>query len=417
LRFRIEHFLFVLGCGAAALAFFHVGVVAAAIVYAAAFLLIAMQDPRFALMLILAAAPFQQDLSGGGPVKFSLSDVNLALTLPVFFLQQLIHRGRLSLGPITAPVFLYLGICLVSSWLNWRGMTTAVSFVQMVEYLVVAVMLFSTFTKREEDLLFALKGLVVVCMFLAIVVIASGSYYVLGLHKNGIGRSLASGLIVCTELWCAADPKKRKWWLVAMAIVGAGLFFSLSRGAWLGAFCGLLMVFVFRRKFKFLLWFGLLMVPLIAYCWRFLPQDLREYAVDLDPQAYQINIRLVTLEFVYEKFKESPVYGIGLGFRKEFDAVNVFMSTMAETGIIGLVAFLLVYFVFFRMAWRIRRHLSQKDPLFSIMVIGSSLMMGVLAHGSVDHYWSRGGSMIAWAGAGMAISVYYAIHQRFRTKY
>jgi len=33
------------------------------------------------------------------------------------------------------------------------------------------------------------------------------------------------------------------------------------------------------------------------------------------------------------------------------------------------------------------------------------LVLGKLVHGMVDHYWSRGAIMIAWASVGMALSV------------
>ena len=416
MRFRPTYLLIILGFAAAAFAFVLWGPVPAAIVYAAIFFLVAWQDRAVALMLIFAVAPFQMNLAGAGPVNFSIAEVNLLLIFPIFLLQKMTHKGQLPMSPITIPVFLYLAVCLVSSLVNWRGSTTLISFVQMVEYLVVAVMIFSSFFRKEEDLYFSLQWFIISCVFLAIVLVISRSQYILGLHKNGIGRSLASALIVCVELWFAASPKKRKWFFLATGIIAVGLLFSVSRGAWLGAFCGLLMVFVLRGKFKFLLRFALIMIPLIAFSWNYLPQDIREYATDLSPDAYNVKTRLGNIQFAQEKFEESPVYGVGVGLRKEFDSINVIMSTLAETGVIGLLTFLFMYFAFFWMVWKLRRRVSQKDPLFSLLVIGSSLMMGVLAHGQVDHYWSRGGSMIAWAGAGMAISVYYAVHRRLRVK-
>jgi hypothetical protein len=38
------------------------------------------------------------------------------------------------------------------------------------------------------------------------------------------------------------------------------------------------------------------------------------------------------------------------------------------------------------------------------VALAGGLVLGKLAHGLVDHYWSRGALMIAWAMVGMALS-------------
>src|SRR5687768_17527447 len=138
------------------------------LLYAIAFWIVAFRRPHIALMLIFAFAPFQHDLSAGGPLKFSIAEINLLLTLPIFFVKTMQRGKRLSIGPIAVPLSLYLLVCLVSSVLSWHGSDTLTSLMQTVLYLVIAVLIFSSFAEREEDLEVALKGLVRVGVFLAV---------------------------------------------------------------------------------------------------------------------------------------------------------------------------------------------------------------------------------------------------------
>jgi hypothetical protein len=64
------------------------------------------------------------------------------------------------------------------------------------------------------------------------------------------------------------------------------------------------------------------------------------------------------------------------------------------------------------MAWKAQRGLERTGVLYSLVAVGGALMVGRLAHGMVDHYWSRGGTMLAWAGVGMAVGVYLAMRRQ-----
>src|SRR5947207_431538 len=110
------------------------------IFYAMSFWLIGSKWPKIPLLLIVALAPFQYDISTGGPVRFSIAEINLMLTIPLFFL-----RGRPVLfGPVAWPLAIYFGVCLVSAFVHWRA-TSLVSLTQMALYLIVAVIVFTSF--------------------------------------------------------------------------------------------------------------------------------------------------------------------------------------------------------------------------------------------------------------------------------
>jgi hypothetical protein len=381
----------------------------AGLFYALLFWAVTFKHPKIALLLIFASAPFQNDISGGGPIKFSLAEVNLLLSVPLFF-----AKGRpIRFGPIGFPILIYLAVCTFASLLNWRS-TSLVSLIQMTLYYAFAVIMFAALVKSEKDFRLALDGLIVVCVLLAIIGIVSRSNYYLGLHKNGVGASLASGLVVAAELLLATTNKRRrKFYAVALGIISCGLLLSLSRGAWVAAAVGLFCIFALRRQFAVMIKVGAITAPLIAICWMSLPKEQRGYALGFDRQSYSINARYLNIAEFKRHFRGNEILGDGVGLRKEIDATNIFWLTLAETGVVGLLALLLVQFVFIATVWTTQSNMDRSSTLFSVLAIAAALVLGRFAHGMFDHYWGRGPIMIAWAAAGMAMYAWYA-KRRFR---
>lgn len=378
-------------------------------VYVMMFLAVAWRWPQVALMLIFASAPFQTDVSGGGGPKFSVTELSLALTLPVFYLQGLKRKNLVyTIGPLTLPVVMYFVICGYASWQNWLGSVAVNSLLQMFNYMVLAVAMFATFADRCERNQLSLNALVVVGVFLALYKLSGAGF--LGLHKNGIGSSLSCILIVCMELWFAAARLKRQaFLLIALLLLTAALISTLSRGAWLCAGVGVITIFALRREWRQLLRLGLVLVPLIGICWNLLPQADREYATGFEKSRNNIELRYESIEIARAHFEKHPLYGDGVGWRKLYDATNTPMLVLAETGLLGLLAFTLIHLIFFRMVWSTQRKLERTDPAYSFLAVGAALILGKLMHGMVDHYWSRGAVTLAWSAAGMALGTYYRV--------
>jgi len=395
---------------------------AAALVYALVFWLVGSRWPKVPLMLIFALAPFQNDISAtfameperpdqqasGGP-HFSIAEIHLLLTLPLFFLR----RRPVIFGPLFVPTCLYLGLGVVSSLAHWRP-TSLVSLIQMGMYLVISVMIFTSFAKSADDFRPALIGLVAVGAVLATAVLVTRSGYVLNLHKNGVGGSLATTVIVCAELWFSARTRRERWIFGAlMGLLVAGLFFSLSRGGWVGALSGVVLLLLLRREFTKLVRLSVFMVPLVAVCWALLPQQSKSYATGFDRENWNIRLRFMSLDYAKAQFESSPVLGVGVGLRKEYDATNLFMLTLAETGVLGLGAFLYLHVAVALMVWKACRFIARGDLLFTPLALGGALVLSKFIHGMVDHYWSRGALMIAWASAGMATHAYVIGRRRW----
>lgn len=381
---------------------------AGALAYVVVFVTLAWHKPNIALSIVFALAPLQPEVSAGAFAKFTAADASLALMVPVFVIQGLVRRQRFHAGPITIPVVLYLAICAWASAGHWRD-TTTISMLQMTLYFYVAVMIFASVPLNPQQFRRCFDVLACVGVIIALAGLAT-SYSFLGMNKNGLGSSLACFVLVCLELWFAADRPARKMWLsLGLMIVITGLVFSLSRGAWIGAMTGGIAILVLRREFRRLFQALILLVPLVAVCWHVMPEESKNYATDFNPDRANIASRYKSLDFAQARFEQNPIYGVGVGLRKEYDATNVVWMTLAETGVLGLLALTLIHATFFRMVWTTQRHLPRIDPAFSSLAIGTALILAKLMHGMVDHYWSRGAITMAWGAAGMATAVYYRV--------
>lgn len=373
-------------------------------IYALVFWVTTWSRPHLALMLIFALAPFQNDLSMGGPIRFSIAEINLLLALPVF----VAHGCPVILRPLGIPITGYIAVCILSSMLHWRD-SALVSLLQILIYLVIAVALFRALPRSPRQYRAALYGLVLVCCLISAVVVAFHSGYVLGLHKNGTGGSLACGLIVCTELWFAErDAVRKQWLLAALALIGSGLFFTLSRGAWLTAITGMTVILGMRKQFLTILRAGIIFTVLAVVCWGRLSSDSRDYATAFGRENFNIRARYESIDFALEEFWKNPITGVGVGLRKEYDATNVVLLTMAETGVTGLLALISVHLAFLRCIWKSRRFIPRSHSDFCLIAIATALIFGKMVHGMVDHYWGRGDLMMTWAAAGMALRAYDA---------
>jgi O-antigen ligase len=387
---------------------YEVSPIVGALVYVPVFLFLAATKPRYALFLIFAEAPFAWDV-GGGPFKMAASELSLMLALPFLFARGLRLRPKRFSNPLWFPIGAYFTVCLMSTALGagWAG--TLSSMLQMVVYLIICVFVFSCCIADAVEMNFIFYGLLSGCAFLAILEIITRSPYVLGLHKNLVGTELMYATVVAFELWMSkvAQQQKRGWSTCVLVLLVIGLVLSVSRGAWMGAAIGVIIILLLRRQAKLAFRLMLVVVPIIAIAWFMLPSEAKRYATDLDPDSKfsSAGTRIVSLEFAYTIFESSPILGVGVGLRKQYDATNVVMSTLAETGVLGLLAFVSIFGTLFWMAWQSQRTITRRDPSFSLFVVGAALVFAKLLHGCVDHYWSRG-IVPVWAGAGLVVYAY-----------
>lgn len=377
-----------------------------ALLYALVFWGVSWKHPGVALALVFGSAPFQNDLSGGGGVRFSFAEINLVLALPLFLAMLVVGERRAKIWPLFWPCVLFSLACVASSLVEWRAHSAPTSYVQMFLFFFVVVPVFSTLARRADDLKLALWALLGVASFLALASLVQRSPAgVLGINKNGLGGSLSCALIVALELWFHYRelPTRHKFVLVGMmGAISLGLLLSLSRGGWVAAASGIVLVTGMRRQFVLLGRVALLMVPLIAVGWNLLPPESRNYATSFSSDRGNIKQRYINRDNTLAQWRKNLVFGAGMGLRKEMDATNFVFMALAETGILGLLTFLGLFVALYAMIARAQKNTPRSDFGYSLLAIGGALMLSRLTQGMVDHYWARGPTMMAWASAGMA---------------
>lgn len=380
--------------------------------YAPIFMTFAWRRRTLAMAIIYTSALFPWDIGGSGvSVNIGIGELHLVMIAALMFMDYVVNRWPIPKSPIFVPVTLYLAVCVISSMHMWRGTWATISLIQMLLYFLVATTVFSYYLPHTQQHLRVLYGLLIGGVFLAGGTLLSGSNYFLGMHKNAIGGALSYAIIVCMELWFASkNPRQRAWLSLAMAIITAGLFFSLSRGAWLCSLTGLAIIILIRGQWGLFVKSFFVLIPIIALGWHLLPAEQRDYATGFDPTR-NLNIleRLRSIDFARTNFENAPLIGVGVGLRKLFDATNIIWVTLAETGVLGLATFAGIHLTLLIMVVRARRRLTAGDPRVSLLAIGAALVFGKLVHGCVDHYWSRGSLLVVWGGAGMAIAAYYSV--------
>jgi hypothetical protein len=151
----------------------------------------------------------------------------------------------------------------------------------------------------------------------------------------------------------------------------------------------------------------LVMIPAIVACWFIMPQEQRDYIFNSGGSHGSVQSRIDNNAYFADQFMQSPVIGMGVGLRKEHDSTNIIMSTLAETGVLGLLSFMAVQISFFWVVFLAMRRVPLDDPDFTILVLGAALVLCLFTHGQVDHYWSRT-QLPVWGLAGAAIAVAYS---------
>ncbi len=371
----------------------------AAVLYALGFWVIGSRFPAMALALILGLAPFQNDVSFFPGLHFSVSELHLLLSFPLA-----LWRG--SGGGLG-----WMGGTLWTGWLatamltlpNWRA-SSAVSLVQMAIYWLGVVWVCRALPRTSRDLDRAWSILLAVGTALASIAILTRSNYFFGLHKNGIGGSLACALVVAVHRWMHAVGTKRWICIAQIGWIGVALILVLSRGAWIAAFLGVGWLLAWEGRFGLMAKVATALIPAVGFAWAALPEESRAYATGFDASRYNIQARHLNDEFAQEQWLSSPWTGVGAGLRKEYDATNVWWLTLAETGPIGVVAFFGVHFSWLIGALR-RRGRLRGTAAGAALGVSGGLLLGKMAHGLVDHYWSRGAITVAWGSVGLALGM------------
>jgi O-antigen ligase len=381
----------------------------------AAMWVIAIRAPAVALAVIFAAAPWYHDV-GDGSIKVATADLLLVGVAPVFLFRWLRSGRSLVTGPMVWALIAYLCACSVVTIANPVDAVVVRNAMQMLLYVVGVVGVFAYGVSRADELDLAYWAYAVSVLVVAVAVLSTGEMYVLGLHKNAVGGVLSIGIVILTHLILHARERKRGHWIATamLSLMTAALVVSVSRGAWVGTILGVGAVLIAHKKAMLALRITAVLAVVAAIGWMMLPEERREYATSFDSERWNIKLRYQSAEYAWELFQEAPLTGHGLQLRDGYDATNVVLLSLAESGVVGFAALVGVWVTFGACAYSMSRRVPVGNAHFSLIAVGIGVMVCKVGHGMFDHYWGRG-LTVPWAGAGMLIAawgVLYAVPVR-----
>jgi O-antigen ligase len=220
-----------------------------------------------------------------------------------------------------------------------------------------------------------------------------------------VGFVLAAGSLLL-------GPRIAPRWLAfaALGLNGAAMLLTYSRGAWVGAFVGLLMLIWFLDR-RWLFALGVLGLPAIALgigsgfverLW--LGFTLQDPATKLRLEEYQNALAII---------REHPWFGVGFGeapsIELQVGVSSIYLTIAEQAGLVGLAVFLVVVAAILWRAcgvtWREPRSAERRDLV--VVVLGA--WSAALLVGLVDHYFFniRFAHMAAlfWTLAGLLVAL------------
>lgn len=204
--------------------------------------------------------------------------------------------------------------------------------------------------------------------------------------------------------------------LTMLIVNTACLILTFSRGGWIGLVVAILAVMVLLVYWKSLemprfwrTWSlpivlgGLIGILLLAMIF-VEPVRLRVFSIFADRQDSSNNFRRNVWDAVFEMIRDRPVFGIGPGHNSfnqvyplyqrprytALSAYSILFEVTLETGFVGLACFLWLIIVTFNTAFLQVRRLRRLRSVEGFWLIGAiAILLGMLAHGTVDTVWYR----------------------------
>lgn len=284
--------------------------------------------------------------------------------VPLTLLEIATRRWQWISSPLDRPLLALALVSLVSGVISpWRATAfpSALALVVMVLVLLPAVLAYARQGSRRVVLLLNVWVAGGVGAALWILSELHPAHYPFlstrTLTQNGVGLTMALASIVAVGLLLQAEGRAR--WLLAAAILlmGAALLLTMARAAWVGFVAGVATLLLVARPQGRRLLAGATAVALLASValvprWPFLYGQVRSIFM-VRANRNRLDIWQAALRVT----ADYPLFGVGLGaFGRAYPAYrnpaaldetapfahNVFLNFLAETGFLGLAAFLVL---------------------------------------------------------------------------
>ncbi|MDQ1681080.1 MAG: hypothetical protein QOI42_1939 [Frankiaceae bacterium] len=226
-----------------------------------------------------------------------------------------------------------------------------------------------------------------------------------GWNKNFIGALFAAVIVVAA----AANSQMKlspRVQATAVVLLASGLLASQSRGGMLAAVFGMLIAYTLdsrahsRRARALSI---LVALVLAAFAYTSIRDQLNQSHQDLNNSS--IGVRFNVERVTRDIWRTSPGAGVGLkyfvtGSYGPFAQApnNVVDNELAESGLVGLVGFVVLQGSLLAVGFRRRRQ-------NKLVAVGVGVVAGLLLHGQVDIYWIAGSASLPFMIMGMALAL------------
>jgi hypothetical protein len=369
--------------------------------------------PAPCAFLAIGVIPFQQAFLGEeARAHISLSDALMVASLTGGAIRDpSIIRAWIRNTPIILwAYFLFLLISLVR-----RGdpVSGGLSLARMVLNTYAGLGVGYLLGSKRKGMKEGVSLYVVLCVFLSLLILYlslirgdAKANYPMELNKNAVGITIGCAIVILVAfIMERREGPVRVVLSLALGVCIAGISFSLSRGACLSTAFGVIAMAWLQRSVKTVLAVIICLSVLYIILLHFGSANVRSYALDFGEKSHSAKERIQSMSMNWRFFLESPLLGKGLGLRKETEPHNILLTTLSETGLIGL---LFIIAVFYRGYWEIRQSITlyKADGMErSLMLCAAAVFLMALAHGMIDIYWRRGVGALAWALVGYAIAL------------
>jgi len=354
------------------------------------------------IIYAIIAVPMQDYLTLAGYSHSQLATVVLLVTLLLTWRLQRWQSWPID-ETLRARVLVVAALCLASGFApaGWRNGVDEIrrwGLALLIGYLVyvvpqrwqdVAVLTVTLVLAPLAEALFALlqsmRGIGPAAFHIA------GTAYTRAFGTIGQPNSFAGyingawPLVLCLAVWAWQQRSRWRWLLLAsVAMLGAALLLSFSRGGWIGAVVGLFVILWmvggwWRRSVAVIV---IVAVLVLAGGWQYIPApfgprlgsatqifsapDITRDQAQQRPDIYAAVERAAQFNAGVAMWQSAPMLGVGPGnytrVYPEFvrmgwlisrgHAHNAYVQIAAEQGIIGLCAYLGLWLLQWRRAWR-----------------------------------------------------------------
>ncbi len=213
-----------------------------------------------------------------------------------------------------------------------------------------------------------------------------------GAQKNFVGAMCASAVLLAIlhPTWLRISPG---WLLMVGVFCAGGLLASQSRGAMLALAAGLFVAALRQGRLSRREILAIVVVaPLVLFVVASVQHQSGQHQIN--SLTYRANYDALA----YRAWHLSPIFGEGLRFFKQSGAVtqvdtpSVIASTLAEGGVVGVLALALLVGGSLVALWRLPQEAA---------AIAVAFVVGRFVHGLFDVYWVSGTATLPWLIVGI----------------